>query len=127
MNLFIVSGNLGSDAEVKHTQNGKSVTTFSLAAKSGWGDSQKTTWIRCDYWGDRGAKVSPYLTKGSKPTVTGEIYMDEYEGKQYLKMNVREVELPPKGVSNAPANHSTQPSSPQPQQNAEVFDSDIPF
>ena len=80
MNCLNFIGNIGNDAEVRHTPTGKSITSFSVAMNSGWGDNQHTTWVRCTMWGDRGEKVAPYLLKGQKVAITGEASMREWEG-----------------------------------------------
>ncbi|MCP4101104.1 MAG: single-stranded DNA-binding protein, partial [Lentisphaerae bacterium] len=50
--------------EVRHTPNGKSIGEVSVACMSGYGEHEKTSWIRCKLFGDRAVKLSEYLTKG---------------------------------------------------------------
>ena len=71
INLFIASGNLGHDMEVKYAPNGKCIGTFSLPVKSGWGENEKTAWVRCKVLGDRAEKLAQFLTRGLKVTVHG--------------------------------------------------------
>ncbi|THD06156.1 single-stranded DNA-binding protein [Rhodanobacter lindaniclasticus] len=123
---------LGKDAEVRHTAAGKAVTGFSAAIDSGFGDNKKTIWLDCSIWGDRGEKLAPYLVKGSKHMVQGELGTREYEGKTYITVDVKEVKLGAKsGQSERPRQES------KPAQHADAsygdaatggFDSDeIPF
>ena len=65
------TGNLGKDAETRNTQGGDKVTSFSVAVKVGFGERQKTQWVNCAFWGDRGEKVAPYLKKGTLVAITG--------------------------------------------------------
>jgi len=88
-----IGGNIGGDAEVRTTQSGKKVTGFSVAVTKGFGDSKKTVWVRCSWWGGRGEKLAKYLTKGSKVVVSGDADLREYEGKTSLELNVSDVTL----------------------------------
>ena len=88
MNILIITGNLGRDAELKETANGKSVLNFSLANSLGYGENKKTQWIRCNLWGDRAAKLANHLTKGTKLLVTGELQLREYEKDGEKKISV---------------------------------------
>jgi single-strand DNA-binding protein len=94
MNLYILTGNLGSDAEVRSTPDGTSVCSFSVAVKSGYGDKAKTIWVDCSIWGKRAEGGLPqYLVKGSQVAVSGELSTREYEGKTYLSVRVGEIDL----------------------------------
>jgi single-strand DNA-binding protein len=68
---IIIVGNLGGDAELRYTKDGKPVLSWSLATDYGWGDNQRTIWYRCSLWGDRAEKLKPYLLKGKALLVEG--------------------------------------------------------
>ena len=72
MNIVIFSGNLGKDLDVRVTPNGKSVGSFPLPVKQGYGDYEKVSWVDCKLLGDRADKLAPYLLKGKPVTVQGE-------------------------------------------------------
>ena len=93
MNNFTDIGRIGKDAVTRFTQGGESVTGFSLAVDSGWGDKKQTNWFDCSLWGKRGEKVAEYLTKGKQVMVQGEFGTREHEGKTYLTLRVSEVKL----------------------------------
>lgn len=80
MNNWSFTGNLGRDAETKYVGE-SSVTEFSVAVKSGYGDKATTTWAKCAMWGDRGEKVAQYLTKGQAVGIVGELTLREYTKK----------------------------------------------
>lgn len=88
MNNLTIAGNVGRDAEVKSTQSGDDVASFSVAVNDG---KDKTTWFDCSLWGDRARKLAPYITKGSKITVSGAVSAREYQGKAYLQVRVSQV------------------------------------
>ena len=118
MNVFTFTGNLGKDAKQRHTSNGDSIVTFSVACKAGFGDKAKTTWLRCSMWGKRGESVLPYLTKGQQVGVSGEFSMNEWNDAEGQKRAAPEVRvndltlLGGKPIENnqAPAEGRTQPA-----------------
>ncbi len=96
MNNWNFTGNLGKDAETRHTAQGKAVVQFTVAVKSGYGDKAATTWARCSLWGDRGEAVAKYLTKGQLVGITGEVELKEFtnkEGNKQFSLEVRVNEL----------------------------------
>ena len=91
MNNLTIAGNIGKDAELRTTQNGKDVASFTVAVSNG--KNKDATWFDCSIWGDRAAKLQPYIRKGDKITVSGEVSAREHNGKAYLQLFVREVTL----------------------------------
>jgi single-strand DNA-binding protein len=125
---------VGKDAETRFTPDGKAVTQFSVALQSGFGDRQVTTWLNCSYWGERGEKVSKYLTKGTRIGITGELTNRPYTDKQgvekySLELRVSDVTLL---GSKSDAVHETRTSAKAEQSDGvkEAFDNfsdDVPF
>ena len=101
INSIVVSGNLGKDAILRVTPNGKHITTFSIPAKSGLGDNEKISWLQCKMFGAMAEKLTGYLRKGSKVTVVGEFVIEKWnkdsgEEVQTPTILVRDIDLPPK-------------------------------
>lgn len=75
MTNFMVSGNIVKDAATRMTTspNGTKslVTDFSVAVRDGYGESQTTQFWKVTLWGDRGANLAKYLTKGRRVDVKG--------------------------------------------------------
>ncbi len=132
LNLFIASGNLGNDIDVRFTPNGKCIGSFSLPVTSGWGDNQKTSWVKCKILGDRAEKLQPYLLKGSMVTVNGRFEMDEWE-KDGVKHSqaviiVNDLVLPPKDTSKIyPPRQEAKPNAQLSQAEMDALNDDIPF
>lgn len=105
---------LGKDAVTRYTAAGKAVTGFSAAIDSGFGDNKKTLWLDCSLWGERGEKLAPYLLKGTKHLVQGELGTREHEGKTYITVDVKEIKLgaKPEGrpESSAPRQQRKEPA-----------------
>jgi len=141
MNLFCFTGNLGKDAELKTTQSGTQVLSFSVAVKSGYGDNEKTNWIHCALFGRRAeGNLVSYLKKGQQVAISGEYELKEWAGQDGTQnkmpsVRVNELDLvggkPPSVTGNQPQQFQ-QPKQQntgftgQPAKSSD-FDSDIPF
>ena len=114
MNLFTFTGNLGKDAEVKYMPNGNAVCEFSVAVKSGYGEKEKTNWVRCAMFGKKAEGQLPsYLTKGTQVAVSGELELQEWEGQNgkgaALSVKVDNIDL----IGSKPQGQSNQQQAPQ--------------
>lgn len=93
MQNITIAGRLGRDAEVRSTQNGDSVCSFSVAVDYRAGKEKATNWYRVSLWGKRGEGLAQYLTKGTTVAVSGEFSTSEYEGKTQLNVRASEITL----------------------------------
>jgi len=126
MNLFTFTGNLGKDAEVKFLSSGTPVCEFSVAVKSGYGDKEKTNWVRCAMFGKKAEGQLPsYLQKGTQVAISGELELQEWDGQNgkgaALSVRVENLDLiggKPQGQSQgAQSNQSYAPQQNAPQGN----------
>ena len=96
MNQVQLLGNLARDAELRFTQNGKAVATFTVAATNTYVDSttnetkEQTAFINCVAWGKTGEAVSN-CKKGDRLLVNGRIQTRSYEDSNGQKKYVTEV------------------------------------
>jgi len=147
MNLAVFTGNLGRAAETRYTPSGTAVASFPLAVKSGWGEREKTLWVRCNLWGKRAeGGVVQHLVKGQQVAVSGELSVSEFDKRDgtrgfALELNIRDLDLvggqrcsdAPGGAQDGEAvgNHAMSGSEgqkPAPAgDSADFFDDDIPF
>ena len=73
--IITIVGNVGSNAELRTTNNGGNVATFTLAntpriKKDGeWTDGE-TVWFRCAVWGKDAETASNTIIKGARVIVT---------------------------------------------------------
>ena len=121
MNICVFSGNLTRDPE-QRTVGDKTVVTFSMACNFGYGDNKKTFFPRVSVWGGRGNSVMRFCHKGSKVTVTGEIYPNEYDGRdgtKHFSLELRAIEVDinfdnrnsDTAPAQAPASHKSLPET----------------
>lgn len=81
VNMAILVGNLGKDAETKFTPSGVAKTTFSVATvrrfKSGDEWKEETEWHNVILW--KSENLAQYLTKGKSVYVQGRIQTRSYD------------------------------------------------
>ena len=95
MNTVQIMGNLARDPEVRYTQSGKAVATFTVAASNTYLDSEgqtkeQTAFINCVAWGKLGESVGN-LRKGNRCFVEGSLQTRSYETADGQKRYVTEV------------------------------------
>lgn len=126
MNVLTITGNLGKDAQIR-SAGGTTVASFSVAAKSGYGDKEQTIWVDCSIWGARAeSKLVDYLKKGQMVCVTGEMGTREYEGKTYITLRVDKITLCGGRSESRSRNHEPARST-ESKSSADPVDDDIPF
>lgn len=94
---IMLIGHLGKDPEMKYTQQGTPVTTFSLAVsrtfKTGDGQSkEETEWFRVNAWRKLAETCNEYLRKGSKVYIEGRFYTREWQTQEGQTRTSVEVE-----------------------------------
>lgn len=92
-NKVILGGRLTSDPELKTTQSGTAVTTFSVAVnrKVGKDQEQKTDFITCVAWRNTAEFIARYFHKGSCICVTGSLQQRQWQDKDGNKRYATEV------------------------------------
>ncbi|MEO6458515.1 MAG: single-stranded DNA-binding protein [Chloroflexia bacterium] len=86
LNKVMIIGNLGKDPEMKYTQQGKPVTTFSVAVSRTRRDADgqmkdETEWFRVVAWEKLAETCNEYLRKGSKVYIEGRLQTREYQAQ----------------------------------------------
>ena len=94
LNKAILMGRLTADPELRKTQNGTSVTTFTLAVNRSYtrsGEQPQTDFIDIVAWRNTAEFVSRYFTKGQLVAVEGQIQTRTWEDKNGQKRKSVEV------------------------------------
>lgn len=96
VNKFIGLGHVGKQPEIRQTQDGKQIASFSLALSESWKDKQgnkqeKTEWVNVVIFGGTASFVANYVNKGSKVYIEGKLQTRSYEDKQGVTKYVTEV------------------------------------
>jgi single-strand DNA-binding protein len=109
-NKIVIVGNLGRDPERKGGDRGP--VTFSVATSERWRsnegeDKEETQWHECTAWGKLGDVCLQILAKGDRALVEGALEYNEYEGKKYARIKMREMKkLSPRREGGQPSRGS---------------------
>jgi single-strand DNA-binding protein len=82
-NTVILAGFVGNNPEVRTTQSGASITSFSLATARSFKDSEgnrqsETEWHRITCFNGIGKSVAEHVAKGAMIMVTGRIHYTKW-------------------------------------------------
>ena len=115
MNKTIISGRFSADPELKHTNSGKSVVSFTLAVDNGKdksGNKLDPYWIECVAWNKTAEFIGNYCTKGTKATICGRLATRNWEDshgnkRKSTEVVLDEIEIEWKSKDSAPAEKDT--------------------
>jgi single-strand DNA-binding protein len=93
LNKVILGGRLTSDVELKQTQSGISVCSFSIAVNRRFQreGEQNTDFINCQAWRNTAEFISKYFSKGSSICVVGSIQTRSWTDNSGQKRYATEV------------------------------------
>ncbi|MEM8607125.1 MAG: single-stranded DNA-binding protein [Myxococcota bacterium] len=96
LNRVVLIGNLGTDPELKYTQNGQAVLRLRLATTESYMNragerQQRTDWHTVIIWGKRGEALNNILSKGRSICAEGRIQYRQWEDKDGNKRNSTEI------------------------------------
>lgn len=96
LNRVTLIGFLGKNPELRHTQSGVAVCTFSLATSESYKDKQgqkqeTTEWHRVVVWQQQAELCAKYLSKGRGCIVEGKIQTRSYDDKDGTKRYATEI------------------------------------
>lgn len=84
-------GRLGKDPEMRYTQEGTPVCSFSIAVDDGYGDKKRTEWFNIVAWKKLAEICTDHLRKGSLCYVSGKMQTQTWEDKDGAKQSKKEV------------------------------------
>ena len=101
-----VVGNMVADPEIRFTQNGAAVASFTIAstprnydkASSEWKDGD-SLFLRASVWREYAEQVAATLTKGCRVIATGRLKQRSYETKEGEKRTSMELDVDEIGPS----------------------------
>lgn len=96
VNKVILIGNLGKDPEIRNTETGVKVATFSLATTETYKNKEgvrvdQTEWHRIVLWRGLAEVAEKYLRKGNSIYVEGKIVSRKYTDKDGIERNITEI------------------------------------
>lgn len=100
LNMVQLIGNLGADPEIRRTQDGRPVASFSIATSESWRDAitgekkERTEWHRVTVWNEGLCGiVEKYIKKGSKVYVRGQLQTRKWQDQEGVDRYSTEVVL----------------------------------
>lgn len=128
MNRLTIIGNLTKDPELRTTQSGISVCTFTVAVnrRKTQNQQQEADYFRVSAWRELGENCAKWLIKGRKVAVVGPVSVSTYtgnDGKMYANLEVlaNEVEfLSPAGQDTQNAAQNAAQRAPQQAQQTQM-------
>lgn len=104
-NITVV-GNLTADPELRFTQSGAAVASFTVASTASHFDKASGKWVddpalflRCNIWRQPAENVAESLTRGTRVVVTGRLKQRSFETKEGEKRTVIELDVDEIGPS----------------------------
>lgn len=104
--VITVVGNLTADPELRFTNSGVALATFTIASTPRTFDRQANEWkdgealfMRASVWREFAEHVASTLTKGSRVVATGRLKQRSYETKEGEKRSSIELEIDEIGPS----------------------------
>lgn len=95
INVVVLMGRLVADPELKQTQNGTSVCSFSIAVERSFANKQtgerQADFINITAWRQTADFICKYFRKGSMIAIEGSLQSRSYEDKEGKKRTIYEV------------------------------------
>ncbi len=95
LNHIVIMGRLTRDPELRRTQSGVAVASFTVAVDRDFGKNEngekETDFIDCVAWRQTGEFVSKYFTKGRMAVVSGRLQIRPWTDKEGNKRRTAEV------------------------------------
>ena len=92
LNKVMIIGHLGKDPELRYTQSGKAVASFSVATSESWKDKggqkqENTEWHNVVVWDKMAENAKEYLAKGSSVYIEGSLKTQSWDkdGQKHYK------------------------------------------
>ena len=136
LNRIIIMGRLTRDPELRHTQTGTAVASFTLAVdrdfKEKGSDKVTADFIDCVAWRSTGEFAAKYFFKGRMAVVEGRLQMRDWTDKEGNKRRSAEVNVDNLYFGDSKRESDSRESAtpaPQKEQFAEIQDDDgdLPF
>lgn len=95
LNHITIQGRLTKDVELRRTDSGKAVASFTLAVERDFGQNgqKETDFIDCVAWGKTGEFAEKYFSKGKMMIASGRLQIRSWTDKNDNKRKNAEVNV----------------------------------
>lgn len=136
VNKVTILGYLGKDPEIRYTQSGTAVCTFSVATSEQWKDKEsgekkeRTEWHNVVFFSRMAEVAGEYLAKGSHVYIEGQLRTEKWQDKNgndryTTKIYGRELNM--LGSKNDGGGNNKPRQQQRQQETEDFYDDDIPF
>ena len=91
LNKTIIQGRLTKDVELRQTQTGTNVATFTVAWSEKYKGNERKLFMRCVAWSFTGEFIANYFSKGKEICVEGYLTSRQWEDNEGNKREVIEL------------------------------------
>ena len=132
LNKVVLIGHVGRDPEMRYTQGGDPIASFSLATSEKWTDKagqkqERTEWHNISVFGKTATFVQSYVTKGTLLYVEGSLQTDEWTDKDGHKRKATKVNVSQFNGRVLSLSKSDKPTTPRGDVAPGISDDDVPF
>ena len=93
VNKVILIGNVGKDPDVKTTQKGETILSFSVATSEKYLEKEYVQWHRVDVFGKLASAVQDFVKKGRQIYIEGQLVYENWEDKDGHKRTTAKVKV----------------------------------
>lgn len=126
LNTITVMGRITKDIELRRTNNGTPVASFTVAVDRDF-DKGKTDFIECVAWKNTAEFAAKYFAKGRMAVVTGQLQMRDWEDKNGNKRKTAEIIVGSMYFADSKKAESGYSALVEPEMNEIEDDGDFPF
>jgi single-strand DNA-binding protein len=125
INKFIGIGRIGKDPEIRKTQQGKAIASFSIACSESWRDKEgnkqeRTEWVNCTAFDKLGEICGKYLTKGKQVYIEGRLQTDKYDKDGQTHYSTKVVVAEMKMLGDKSGDEKAKPVASSPDSEEEI-------
>jgi single-strand DNA-binding protein len=91
LNYMVLQGRLTRDPELRNTQSGTPVCSFTVAWSEKYKETETKLFLNCTAWRGTGEMVSKYFSKGKEIIVEGKLDTHEWTDKEGSKRSTNEM------------------------------------
>lgn len=91
MNRVILKGRLTADPELKNTQSGVNVLSFSIAVNRRFSKEKEVDFINCQAWRSTAEFIGKYFVKGQEILICGSLQVRKWDDENGNKRYATEV------------------------------------
>lgn len=95
LNAISIMGRISRDPELRRTNSGKAVTSFSVACERDFKNQQtgekEVDFIECVAWGGTAETIEKYFSKGRMISLTGRLQIRDWADKNGQKRRAAEI------------------------------------